>query len=169
MEEKLYEHVAWDTNTFGYKVARITASQVSPVSLTKLLSLLKHQGYQLVYWSVNPENIFLNIVAEQAGGLLADEKLTFTTLLSTGLLLKQNTGFAIEPYVQPEAFADLQRLALQSGTYSRFKRDPHFKNQEFEKLYTAWLQNSISKNVARKVFIYHLEGKILGFITLVEK
>ncbi|QMU26808.1 GNAT family N-acetyltransferase [Adhaeribacter radiodurans] len=169
MVENLYEHLPWDTFTFGYKVARITSSSMSPAHLEKLLLNLKQQGFRLVYWSVDPDNTLLNIVAEQAGGWLADEKVTYTTQLSTNHLVINNTNAAIQSYSNAVLPTDLQQLALQSGVYSRFNLDPNFKNQEFEKLYTAWLQNSINNKVAREVVVYRLEDVIIGFITLSEK
>ncbi|PSR54301.1 hypothetical protein AHMF7605_12610 [Adhaeribacter arboris] len=169
MEDKPYEHLAWDTSIFGYKVARITATNISPATITKLLAYLKENDYHLVYWSVKPENIFLKIFAEQAGGLLVDEKVTFATQLSPTLLSNRIITLPIESYTRTEPSAELLSLAFQSGTYSRFKRDSNFKDQEFEKLYTAWLKNSLNKESAREVFIYRQKEAIAGFISLTDK
>lgn len=69
MYNYLYEHLSWDSTTFDYKVARIITSTLSPSTLTELLIYLKQNDYRLIYWSVNPKNVFLNIFAERAGGV----------------------------------------------------------------------------------------------------
>ncbi len=165
MYSHLYEHLPWDSTTFNYKVARIRTSAISPATLKKLLTYLKQNDYRLIYWSINPKNVFLNICAEQAGGFLADEKITYVTQLPAAFLL-QDTTLLVEPYSGEEPTAELQRLAWQSGNCSRFKRDSNFKNNEFEKLYTAWLRNSVAKEIAQEVLVYRQENAITGFITL---
>lgn len=165
MYNNLYEHLPWDSATFNYKVARIITPTISPATLTELLTYLKQNDYRLIYWSINPKNVFLNIFAEQAGGFLADEKVTFVTRLPAEALL-YNTAILAEPYSGKQLTADLRRLAWQSGNYSRFKRDLNFKHNEFEKLYTAWLQNSVTKEIAREILVYRQGNTITGFITL---
>jgi dTDP-4-amino-4,6-dideoxy-D-galactose acyltransferase len=61
----------------------------------------------------------------------------------------------------------LKKLALQSGIYSRFKIDQHFTNNEFEKLYLKWIEDSINKTIADKVIINKgSKNNCIGFVTL---
>ena len=66
-------------------------------------------------------------------------------------------------------FPQLLDLAFQSGVYSRFKKDVNFKNNEFERLYIKWITNSVVDKNSLVVFIYELDDKILGFVTVDKK
>ncbi len=50
--------------------------------------------------------------------------------------------------------------------YSRFKIDPYFRNNEFERLYTEWIEKSVERRLANEVLIYNEGDELLGFITL---
>jgi ribosomal protein S18 acetylase RimI-like enzyme len=59
----------------------------------------------------------------------------------------------------------LYDLAYESGKFSRFKLDPKFGIGNFQKLYRAWIDNSLNGNFADDVILYIENGKMLGFIT----
>lgn len=56
-------------------------------------------------------------------------------------------------------------LAFESGKFSRFKLDSNFCQNEFEKLYKKWVDNSFNKEFADMVLVYKEQDKILGFVT----
>ncbi len=60
----------------------------------------------------------------------------------------------------------LERLALQSGEFSRFRLDRGFHQQEFERLYHEWLTSSIANMDEKCVFIAGDESHPKGMITL---
>ena len=67
------------------------------------------------------------------------------------------------------SYEELLDLAFLSGNLSRFKVDSNFSNNEFEKLYKEWVNNSINKKIAFKTFVKTVQKKVVGFITLGEK
>ena len=60
----------------------------------------------------------------------------------------------------------LYPLAFESGKFSRFKLDTKFGNDKFELLYKKWVDNSISKIFADKIFYYQSEKEVIGFVTV---
>jgi dTDP-4-amino-4,6-dideoxy-D-galactose acyltransferase len=64
---------------------------------------------------------------------------------------------------------NLLDLTFQSGHFSRFKIDSNFKNNEFERLYTAWIEQSIAHKNADKVIGFSINNKVVGFISFVLK
>ena len=61
----------------------------------------------------------------------------------------------------------LYDLALQAGVDSRYRVDPDFPNEDFERLYKAWIDNSLTGVMADYVLTYRMpSGKLGGFITL---
>ena len=57
-------------------------------------------------------------------------------------------------------------LAFESGKHSRFKLDAQFKEIKFRELYIKWVDNSINKEFADKVFYINQQHKVVGFVTV---
>lgn len=57
-------------------------------------------------------------------------------------------------------------IAFESGKYSRFNLDSNFSKLDFEKLYSVWVDKSISKEKADKIFYFDFKSEVIGFITL---
>ena len=64
---------------------------------------------------------------------------------------------------------ELDKLAIQGGLYSRFKIDPHFKQEQFERLYKLWMENSINKKIADDILIIRKNDAITGMVTVGKK
>ncbi len=148
------EKLQWDTDFFGYEVARAidftgTTEEVIEINQypAKLMYVFAEQAMEHL-----PANFFL-----------ADEKVVFKQKLQTHLVAPLVQTEIIEFFEPNEA---LVALAIQSGLYSRFKVDANFKNQEFERLYTKWIENSFDTSKNARVFGYISEEKLLGFVTL---
>lgn len=161
-----YLKLEWDTAFFGFNVARISSIDMDARGLTSIIQELKSEAYRMVYWSVPSEQQDLARIALEHGGFLADEKVTFVKELSgKGLALPQSPYTAI-PYPDDSPDTELVKLALQSGEYSRFRLDPLFPDELFEKLYTCWITRSVRKEIAWEVLVVKDAAKILGLITL---
>jgi dTDP-4-amino-4,6-dideoxy-D-galactose acyltransferase len=161
-----YLKLEWDTAFFGFKVARISSLDMDASGLTSALQELKSEEYRLVYWSVPSEQQDLARIALAHGGFLADEKVTFVKGLSgKGLVLPQSP-YTVIPYPYDSPDTELVKLALQSGEYSRFRLDPLFPDELFEKLYACWITRSVSKEIAWEVLVVRDAATVLGLITL---
>ncbi len=54
MEEN-YNHLEWDTDCFGFGVARIIKAKLDETELSEILRILRDKGYRMVYWYVPAE------------------------------------------------------------------------------------------------------------------
>lgn len=130
-------------------------------TLEKAIEQAYQENYRLLYYRANPNNEKLNLLAQNLRGVLVDEKVTFAQKIPQEF-----------PYSKAKLYQasilhpDLLQLALQSGAFSRFKLDKNFKNNEYEKLYTAWIENSVRKEIAKEIIIYQPENEIVGMLTL---
>jgi dTDP-4-amino-4,6-dideoxy-D-galactose acyltransferase len=159
-----YTHLDWDTNKFGYNVALINNNFSSYNDLELTLKELKSNKYILAYLFLNPENAYLNKIAMDLMGKFVDKKITFN---KNSVYTNEKSGdFQIIPYNPSISLEEILLLSMESGMYSRFKVDSNFKNQEYEKLYSDWILNSISKKNAIEVLICIYENKVAGLITL---
>ncbi len=60
----------------------------------------------------------------------------------------------------------LIQLTFESGIESRFYKDTNFSKTDFEKLYLAWIEKSISHELADHVFGVVISNQLAGFVTL---
>jgi dTDP-4-amino-4,6-dideoxy-D-galactose acyltransferase len=154
----------WDTQFFGYKIASVRAFEFGFKKLNTIIRELKEQDFKLAYCFVDPDDNVSNESLNQIPGFLADEKVTY----SIGVTKELNFPVTdhIITYNLNNTSEKLKNLALQSGLYSRFKIDPDFHNNEFERLYTEWIEKSVERKLAHEILVYNEGSEILGFITL---
>lgn len=165
MEKQNIKNLDWDTMFFGYKVAKLEGP-LDATFLSASLQTLTTEGVRIAYWFVEPTDDAANAAAKELGGVLVDEKITFAREVNNDLSQPElNEWEAMVSYINRDYLPVLD-LALQSGEYSRFKSDPHFKNCEFERLYSEWIRKSVSGELAFEVLVFESEGKPSGLITL---
>ena len=142
----------WDSQMMGFGVARVLLNDLAPLALAELLAAARHQGLALLYLVASPVDARSNASARQAGAWLADRKATFVMPVAAGLA---QTPAAAAVTVEPttEWTARLEDLALQSGAYSRFRRDPRLPSSVFVGIYREWLRKSLSGELARQVLV----------------
>lgn len=163
---EMFQKLQWDSNFFGYNIAKLSQASLTSSSLDSVLLDLKEKKFRLVYEFVDPSDEASNKAAIEAGGLLVDTKVIYLKNLSTETF--SNIPQVIS-YIGHEMSAQLQSLAIQSGEYSRFRLDPHFTQDEFKKLYTEWIHASLQGKIAKEVLVYRENEKELGVLVIGEK
>ena len=157
----------FDSDLFGYLVARIEKTSLNNKQLEHILQNANKEKYKLLYWIVSPKDSIANKAASDNNGFLADKKVTYVRQLSDSAFTERSKN--IVSYMEKPLIEALRSLALQAVEYSRFSVDPNFKNDECKKLYVRWMENSLSGDIAKEVFVYCEAGYELGLITLGEK
>lgn len=159
-----YIQLKWDSDFFGFKVARLIPEKLYPGDLEQVLYSLKKNSFKLIYFFVDPLNSGLNKVAVENQGVFVDERVTYFARID------KNRRFNIHPNIaeyQGERVDErMIDLALQSGKYSRFNTDTNFNPNRFKDLYTLWIKNSVSKKIADSVLVYRTGSSTRGMITL---
>ena len=158
------EILEWDSSFFGYPVARITAHEITEDKLTALVAEAKKSSTRLVYLFTDPADTVSTHSAKSIHAKLVDQKITYHIYIKN--VDAATVDAHIEEFEGEHPTAKLVDLSLQSGLYSRYKIDTEFKNKEFERMYLAWIENSVNKKIADHIFVYMEDGKELGFVTL---
>lgn len=161
----MIEFLEWDSNFFGYKVGQIYLQDTQAVSEKYFDKALK-EGFKLLYVRIVNANILQvwRPFLEKIGGLWVDERITFVKVLSNEVF---QPSLNVKNFEEKSSRPEMYALALRSGSFSRFKCDIGFKNNEFERLYNIWVDRSVTKEIADKVLVYEKEGRIVGLLTLI--
>jgi len=155
----------WDSHFFGYKTGLINILNAD-FDLKQAIKFGKEEGYRLCYAYVPPKLKLINQQSIELGGILVDEKIVFCydipPLLDNVSPLSPN----IHHFQEATLNSNLVRLSIQSGKFSRFNIDQNFKNQEFERMYTIWMQNAVTGKNDDKVLVYKVGQQIAGVLAL---
>lgn len=157
----------WDTHILGLSVAKILTTPLATQQLATLLQTLKTQGIKLVYWLLDSTDTLSQQAAQDCGGFLADEKLSYCLDLMTLPPLPDYKE--VEIYSAPTANAELEAIALEISQFSRFAHDPKLSAEQVSKLYTAWINNACRKTVAKAVLVIKKQSAIAGMVVIDEK
>lgn len=161
-----YIRLKWDSDLFGFNVARISNFNFDSRELASILQGLKSEKIRMVYWYV-PANLKEHSrIALSHGGILADEKVTFIKKLLCANDVLLDSTYIVAPYAGNEPDDAMVKLALLSGEFSRFRLDPLFPKELFVKLYTCWIARSVRKEIAQQVFLAKDANDNIGLITL---
>ena len=116
------------------------------------------ESYDLVYVCIADPDLFW----ENRNAFLADRKSVYVRPLDGGY----SPSDSVHIYRESHPNEALYRLAIRSGTYSRFKMDPSFPRGKFEALYRKWIEKSVEDKDCI-VLCYYESGTIAGMLTLV--
>lgn len=164
MNKNTIEPLAWDSQFFGYPVARIALDQHGGEELDNLFKQLA-TNFRLTYFFIAPGEKEMNEHIIKKGGVLVDQKTVF--LKPT----EKHSGFSneITEFQGTEINARLKELALQAGICSRFRMDKNFIKDEYERLYIEWISRSVKKEIACKTLVAAKGSDIIGITTLADE
>lgn len=135
----------WDSSFFGYEIGRLDHKD-KKFEVSDIKGL---ENYDLVYVcsknKLKNENLtrcYPKIIFQLD---LNSEKKNFS-------LIDNISELCARP-VNTRNKDRLFDLAFQSGVYSRFKLDVKFTNNEFNRLYEKWVENSIRGEIADQVLV----------------
>jgi dTDP-4-amino-4,6-dideoxy-D-galactose acyltransferase len=156
------EPLAWDTQFFGYPVARIILDQKGIANIDDLFNQLQSHRIRLTYFFTPPAEKELNERIAKKGALLVDQKTVFMKAA------EKHSHFA-NPISEFQGAAVTERLielTLQAGIFSRFRTDSNFEKKEYERLYVEWITKSVSKEISFTTLVALKGSDILGITTL---
>ncbi|MDO9546696.1 MAG: GNAT family N-acetyltransferase [Pelolinea sp.] len=157
-----YQLLPWDTDFFSKKTGRIIPTVLEIDRLSSILSEMRKEGYHLAYWPSDEECAY---DIDLLGGILVDRKTIFEIDLNN---IDMNTlGLPrSKPYTSDIPISQLEKLALQSGEFSRFAVDPGFSRENFSSLYKTWMRKSVTGEMADAILVIVQANQIAGMVTV---
>ena len=161
MNENTAKILNWDTEFFKKKIASVSMNTWDEAFLDKSLQQFKKEEVRLVYLFLEDGLVLPDSYLLKFKFNLVDKKRIYI------LSKVQDSEILPNIVVYAGNASALYDLAIQAGIDSRYRVDPDFPNEDFERLYKAWIDNSLTGGMADYVLTYRMpSGKLGGFITL---
>ncbi len=149
--------LAWDSSFFGLRIGKAVLSSENDAEARMRRESRLREMFDLIYVFSNQDVFSLDPAI-----LHANKKVNYKKLLDG----TDASHPSVKEWDSRTTTQDLVDLALESGKYSRFKRDQRFPIGSFERLYSKWIEQSVSHVIATHVFCYFVEDKPRGLVTL---
>ena len=153
----MVERLQWDSDFFGLRIGRIdiVSNERWQMLLQEASSLQMH--YDLIYVFSEQE-----LPTDSNKVRLVDTKTIYVKSIDSSTIMPAT----IERYQESVPNADLYRLALVSGIYSRFRIDDSLPIDAYERMYRCWMERSLDGSMADVVLVHRTDDQIDGMITL---
>lgn len=162
-----YKILEWDSDFFGFPVAKILNAELKKNNLREILKDLKKRKVRLIYYS-SEKNILDDEIVKKFNGFFTGQKVIF--VLDLKKTSKNNInlpdGIKLEKYNKKTPSPDLTNLIVEGGIYSRFYVDPKINKKKYQDLHKLWIKNSVKEN---DIFVLNKDRATIGFISLNEK
>ncbi|MFH0737374.1 MAG: GNAT family N-acetyltransferase [Candidatus Micrarchaeota archaeon] len=152
----------WDSGFFGFKIAKATSYRMSERMASFIDRWCRERSVRCLYYLCDCDHAGSVEVAERHGYHFTDIRVRFE-LDMEGFLPRGTWAEAIKGCVE----SDLERIkgiARSSYVQSRYYFDGNFDKARLEEFYSGWLENTF-RSKDGKVFVAHLHGKIVGYIS----
>jgi dTDP-4-amino-4,6-dideoxy-D-galactose acyltransferase len=157
-----FELLPWDSDLFGYPVARLNPEVLAPGRTPEALRTLRQEGVRLAYGIVPWEAAIARGELEALGAPMVDHKVRFRKTIQV------DPGFpeGVDRWETPECPMEMEALALASGHLSRFRVDPKVPPHVFPTLYLTWIRRSVAGEIAQAVLVTRDGEALTGLTTL---
>ena len=155
------ERLSWDSDFFGLRIGRAVVSSEEECAALAGQRKNLEKDYDLLYVFTSHGKRFPDDKAK-----LVDEKVVYS--LSKVVSSEANPSVVLWD-ANKGVTDDLLHLALVSGKYSRFKLDESLPIGSYERLYSRWIEQSVSHAMATEVFCYMIDDTSRGLVTLDRK
>ncbi len=160
------EFLSWDTNFFGFRIARVRGNHLSDEQLPEILDWCIANKVRCLYFLAAVDDPHTVHLAEDAGFRQVDMRITFErNLLDRNIqpVRNEREGIKIRP-VEKGDVPLLQRIARDSYTMTRFYFDEGFPRQRAGDLYDVWIKQSC-EGYADQVLVAEFHNEPVGYIT----
>ena len=164
----IVQQLDWDSEFFGFGVGGLTGSIESVTALSHALRDATERGIRLVYGQCAHTDVTSHRLCLELGGRFVDAKRTYSLTLTDAQA--SSTVLALPADGGPGSRRQLRALAWQSAEFSRYRVDPDMPPGCWRRLYSAWIENSLSGKLADAVLVEreagNEDGRIVGMITV---
>lgn len=142
----------WDSSFWQMKIAEVKLNPEESFSDENAIKLANSYDFLYVFSCKKLENLTISHFYE--------ERIIYRLELTPNTTIRKDYPYydKIIPYSGPVT-ESLKKIALRIGKTSRFSKDPYL-NHKWQKLYTIWLEKSLSGELADIVFVCKIDTEI---------
>jgi dTDP-4-amino-4,6-dideoxy-D-galactose acyltransferase len=134
--------LAWDSAFFGFPIAQLTARRLDEDGLAAAVAACRASGIRCAYLLLEGDDAHGSELAQAAGFVLRDVRLTFERPLSGEPTAAAGAAAAIAP-ARPHQRTALETLAREAFAHTRFLDDPGFPPPRSRELYAAFVRRGL--------------------------
>jgi dTDP-4-amino-4,6-dideoxy-D-galactose acyltransferase len=161
-DNTLFQYLEWDSNFFGYRIARVLTSRLNEQSAGQIRSWCDSQSIDCLYFLADSDHAETVRLAEQAHFHLVDVRVTLAMKLASWV-----PSGPVQDYVRcfkEEDLPALRAIARVSHRDSRFYYDENLPHSLCDALYEAWIENS-ARGYAQAVLVAVVHDEPVGYIS----
>lgn len=165
-DHELCKELPWDSEFWGFPIAQVNDHTLSPNRMVVIDKWCQEHSISCLFFLANFDDPKTIRTAEQGKFTLVDTRVTakVQTTGSCALPLNSvNTATNVRPAVADD-IGELQRMARESFTTSRFYFDRRFPRERCGKLYEHWIAESC-RGAADVVLVAESADHPVGYIT----
>ena len=151
-------NLEWDSNFFGYRIARINGRVLTPESVEQIAVWCNAERIECLYFLADADDTQTARLAEQHRLAFVDMRLTLTAEITAGSADKSIRA------CEPSDIPILKSIARISHRASRFYHDPVFSNNRCDTLFETWIERSCG-DFANVTFVSSEGDEPTGYIT----
>jgi dTDP-4-amino-4,6-dideoxy-D-galactose acyltransferase len=138
----------WDSAFFGFPIAQVTAPCLDEDALDAAALACRARGIRCVYLLLDGDDARGSALAQAAGFVLSDVRLTFERTLDGEVAAPAGGAGPIAPAL-PHQRTALETVARSAFAHTRFLADPGFPAAQSRELYVAFLQRGLDDTTKR--------------------
>ncbi len=161
----LCELLEWDTNFFGFRVARVRGEVLTPERVQQIEAWCRQAKVRCLYFLSRADDPNTTRLADDNGFQFIDVRMTFERKISTGIIDGEMTKSKIQVRLaRPADICPLQNITRESYHDTRFYFDANFPRHLCDLLYETWLKLSC-EGYADAVLVAERDGIPVGYIS----
>jgi GNAT superfamily N-acetyltransferase len=151
-----YHSLAWDSDFFGFPVARIAPQITDEKSVTPVLEELRAAGIRLAYWQPRHSTALRNFAHSSGAGFIGSHA-RYERATRPGEIRAEKCSASTPA---------LEALAVEAGMLSRYALDPAMPAGTAARLYAIWMRESFGGAMGNEVLATGDACGLTGMVTL---
>jgi len=157
--------LAWDTEFWGFPVARARGRVLDPEGARRLAAWCADEGVRCAYLLADADDAATAAAAESVGFRAVDTRLTLRR--EPGPEPPPPAGTAAIREAREDDREALKELARGAHTDTRFFFDPRFDRERAAEMYARWIERGLDEP-DRHVLVAELDGARVGYVVVAE-
>lgn len=159
MHDSLCRRLDWDSEFFGFEIARLSVSRVDDRCVKEAFTWCTQHGTRCLYFLADAADMTTLSIAGTNAFRLVDIRITLDRPIEDQRVPTPSVREARDDDV-----GELRNIARESHRGTRFYNDPGFPSARCDEFYSTWIERSC-RGYADLVFVAEQDGAIQGYIT----